>query len=88
MQQSRLLGELQLVGGEPADTAEDLHGGRSKTDFHDLLRQRVGHAVETSVEGDVLVDVRRGTGPLAQIEVFCGQGRQNRLVQNVEQAGP
>jgi hypothetical protein len=62
------------------------HGGRSRADFHDLLHQRVGHAVEASVEGDVLVDVRRGTGPLAQIEVFCGQGRQSRPVQNVEQA--
>src|ERR1700756_815434 len=55
---------------------KDLYSGRCGSHFHQLLDQRVRHAVEVAVEGDVIVDVHAGSGPLAHVEPFGRQRTQ------------
>src|SRR2546430_2192814 len=56
------------VRGYPLSLVKDLDGRRCRSNFHAFLHQRVGHAVEVGVEGDVVVDVDSGVGPLAHVE--------------------
>src|SRR6266404_1835498 len=65
------------VRGYPLSLVKDLDGGRCRSNFHAFLHQRVGHAVEVGVEGDVVVDVDAGVGPLAHVERFGGQRSQS-----------
>src|SRR5208283_2852317 len=53
------------VRGYPLSLVKDLDSGWCRSNFHAFLHQRVGHAVEVSVEGDVIVDVDSRIGPLA-----------------------
>src|SRR6266496_2257999 len=71
------------VRSDPVALVKDLHRGWGGADFHDLLHQSVGHAVEVLVESDVVVDVDRGPRPLAHVEALGGQGRQSRFFQAV-----
>src|SRR5207253_11086889 len=64
------------VRGYPLSLVKDLDGGRCRSNFHAFLHQRVGHAVEVGVEGDVVVDVDSGVGPLAHVERLGGQRTQ------------
>src|SRR2546423_15434251 len=61
------------VRGYPQSLVKDLDGGRCRSNFHAFLHQRVGHAVEVGVEGDVVVDVDSGVRPLANVERLGGQ---------------
>lgn len=61
------------VGSDSVALVEDLYCGRGGADFHHLLHQRIGHTVEVPVEGDVVVDVDRGSRPLTHVEAL---GRQ------------
>src|SRR2546427_9181923 len=65
------------VRGYPLSLVKDLDGRRCRSNFHAFLHQRVGHAVEVGVEGDVVVDVDSGVGPLAHVERLGGQRSQN-----------
>src|SRR4030095_9236585 len=56
---------------------KDLHGRWCRSHFHQLLDQRVGHAVEVGVEGDVVIDVHAGAGPLAHVEALDRQRSQS-----------
>ena len=51
--------------GHALPLVEDLHGGGSRSHFHQFLNQRVGHTVQVGVEGDVVIDVHPGPRPLA-----------------------
>lgn len=64
----------------------DRRGGRA--DLNQLACQRVGHAVDTSVERDVIVDVDAGTRPLAEIESLAGQSPKCRPIHRRENARP
>src|SRR3989442_8939432 len=61
------------VRGYPLSLVKDLDGGRCRSNFHAFLHQRVGHAVEVGVEGDVVVNVDSRVGPLAHVERLGGQ---------------
>ena len=61
------------VRGYPLPLVKDFDGGWCRSNFHAFLHQRVGHAVEVGVEGDVVVDVDSGVGPLAHVERLGGQ---------------
>src|SRR5256714_14037831 len=65
------------VRGYPQSLVKDLDGGGCRSNFHAFLHQRIGHAVEVGVEGDVVVDVDSGVGPLAHVERFGGQRAQS-----------
>src|SRR5258706_3266478 len=65
------------VRGYPQSLVKDLDGGRCRSNFHAFLHQRVGHAVEIGVEGDVVVDVDSGVGPLAHVERLGKQRSPN-----------
>jgi len=58
------------VGSDPGSFMKDLHRGRSGADFHELLHQGVGHAVEVPIEGNVVIDVDGGPRPLAHVEAL------------------
>ena len=51
------------------------------------LHQRVRHAVPVAVEGDVIIDVDAGSGPLAQIETLGRAEAERRSVQRRKQTG-
>src|SRR5258706_16049392 len=68
------------VRGYPQPLVKDLDGGRCRSNFHAFLHQRVGHAVEIGVEGDVVVDVDSGVGPLAHVERLCRTPLERRAV--------
>ncbi len=76
------------VGSHALAFVEDLDGGGRRADFHQLLHQVVGHAVEVRVEGDVVVDVDPGAGPLAQIERLGRQRIQSGFVESRELRRP
>ena len=61
------------VRGCPLSLVKDLDSGWCRSNFHAFLHQRVGHAVEVGVEGDVVVDVDSRIGPLAHVERLGGQ---------------
>src|ERR1017187_7814492 len=63
---------------------QDLHGRHRRADLHDLLHQVVGHAVEVSVEGYVIVDVHPRSCPFADLESLTGQWLQRRFVEGFE----
>src|SRR5216110_707497 len=65
------------VRGYPLSLVKDLDGGRCRSNFHAFLHQRVGHAVEVGVEGDVVVNVDSRVGPLAHVERLGGQRSQS-----------
>src|SRR4029077_12514126 len=65
------------VRGYPLSLVKDLDGGWCRSNFHAFLHQRVGHAIEVGVEGDVVVDVDSGVGPLAHVERLGGQRSQS-----------
>ncbi len=50
---------------------QDLDGRGRRVDLDQFVDQVIGHAVETAVEGDVVVDVHAGLGPLAEVERFA-----------------
>src|SRR5260370_1968903 len=60
------------VRGYPLPLVKDLDSGRCRSNFHAFLHQRVRHAVEVGVEGDVVVDVDASVGPLAPVERLGG----------------
>src|SRR6266516_1559399 len=64
------------VRGHPLSLVKNLDGRWCRSNFHAFLHQRVGHAVEVGVEGDVVVDVDSGVGPLAHVERLGGQRSQ------------
>src|SRR6202162_2783015 len=66
---------------------KDLYGGRCGSHFHQLLDQRVGHAVEVAIEGDVVIDVHAGAGPLAHVEPFGRQRAQRTSFEANEYTG-
>src|SRR5258707_14030819 len=66
---------------------KNLYGGRCRSHFHQLLGQRIGHAVEVAVEGDVVVDVHAGAGPLAHVEPFGRQRAQCAAFEQSEYTG-
>src|ERR1700722_10139466 len=66
---------------------KDLYGGRCGSYFHQLLNQRVRHAVEVGVEGDVVIDVHACAGPLAHVEPFGRQRAQCAAFERSEYAG-
>jgi hypothetical protein len=68
-------------------SVKDLYGGRRGPHFHQLLDQRVRHAVEVAVEGDVIVDVHAGSGPLAHVEPFGRQRAQRTSFQGRKHTG-
>src|SRR5258706_7380889 len=68
------------VRGYPQPLVKDLDGGRCRSNFHAFLHQRVGHAVEIGVEGDVVVDVDSGVGLLAHVERLGRQRSPSRAV--------
>src|SRR5579864_1520635 len=57
------------VGSDPCAPAKDLDRGGCRANFHYLLYQSIGHAVEVSVEGNVVIDVDGGARPLAQVKI-------------------
>src|SRR2546423_11321763 len=69
------------VRGYPLSLVKDLDGRRCRSNFHAFLHQRVGHAVEVGVEGDVVVDVDSGVGPLAHVERLGGESPPNGCVE-------
>src|SRR6266480_4822064 len=75
------------VRGYPLSLVKDLDGGGCRSNFHAFLHQRVGHAVEVGVEGDVVVDVDSGIGPLAHVERFGGQRSQSIAFDRSEHTG-
>src|SRR6266576_5159787 len=75
------------VRGYPLSLVEDLDGRRGRSNFHAFLHQRVGHAVEVGGEGDVVVDVDSGVGPLAHVERFGGQRSQSIAFNRCEHTG-
>src|ERR1700675_2227201 len=75
------------VRGYPLSLVKDLDGGRCRSNFHAFLHQRVGHAVEVGVEGDVVVDVDAGVGPLAHVERLGGARSPNGAFDRSEHTG-
>src|ERR1700747_934808 len=75
------------VRSYPLPLMKDLNGCWCRADFHAFLYQRVGHAVEVSVEGDVVVDVDAGVGPLAHVERLGGQRVQSAAFNRCEHTG-
>src|SRR5213595_330760 len=75
------------VRGYPLSLVKDLDGGGCRSNFHAFLHQRVGHAVEVGVEGDVVVDVDSGVGPLAHVERLGGQRLQSAAFNRCEDTG-
>ena len=75
------------VRGHSLSLVKDFDGGRCRSDFHAFLHQRVGHAVEVGVAGDVVVDVDSGVGPLAHVERFGGQRSQSAAFDRCEHTG-
>src|SRR5580698_259500 len=75
------------VRGYPLSLVKDLEGRRCRSNFHAFLHQRVGHAVEVGVEGDVVVDVDSRVGPLAHVERFSGQSSQSVAFDRYEHTG-
>src|SRR5260370_31440297 len=75
------------VRGYPQSLVKDLDGGRCRSNFHAFLHQRVGHAVEIGVEGDVVVDVDSGVGPLAHVERLGRQRSQSGAFNRCEYTG-
>src|SRR3989442_6063235 len=69
------------VRGYPLSLVKDLDGGRCRSNFHAFLHQRVGHAVEVGVEGDVVVNVDSRVGPLAHVERLGGETVPNNSVE-------
>src|ERR1700674_1980725 len=65
------------VRGYQLFLVKDLDGGRCRSNFHAFSPQRIGHPLEFGVEGDVVVDVDAGVGPLAHVERLGGQSPQN-----------
>src|ERR1700740_111371 len=76
------------MGSDAVALVKNLHRGRGGTDFHDLLHQSVGHAVKVPIESNVVIDVNRGTRPLAQVEALPWQREQSRFLQAVKQTCP
>src|SRR5882757_9511501 len=66
---------------------KNLYGGRCGSHFHQLLDQRIGHAVEVAVEGEVVIDVHAGAGPLAHVEPFGRQRAQRTSFQGCKHTG-
>src|SRR6266478_660721 len=66
---------------------KNLYGGGCRSHFHQLLDQRVGHAVEVAVEGDVVVDVHACAGPLAHVEPFGRQRAQRTSFEGRKHTG-
>ena len=75
------------VRGYPLSLVKDLDSGWCRSNFHAFLHQRVGHAVEVGVEGDVVVDVDSRIGPLAHVERFDGQRSQSLAFNRSEHTG-
>src|SRR5208282_4291454 len=75
------------VRGYPLSLVKDLDGSWCRSNFHSFLHQRVGHAVEVSVEGDVVVDVHSRVGPLAHVERLGGQRSQSVTFDRGEHTG-
>src|SRR5229473_1286626 len=75
------------VRGYPNSFVKDLDGGRCRSNFHAFLHQRVRHAVEVGVEGDVVVDVDSSVGPLAHVERLGGQRSQSVAFDRCEHTG-
>src|ERR1700675_82983 len=75
------------VRGYAQSLVKDLDGGRGRSNFHAFLHQCVGHAVEVGVEGDVVVDVDSGVGPLAHVERLGGQRSQSVAFNGSEHTG-
>src|SRR2546425_11427396 len=65
------------VRGYPLSLVKDLDSGWCRSNFYRFLHQRVRHAVEVGVEGDVVVNVDSGVGPLAHVERLGGQRAQS-----------
>src|SRR6266481_7262788 len=66
---------------------KDLHGGRCGAHFYQLVDQRIGHAVKVAVEGDVVIDVHAGAGPLAHVEPFGPQRTQRTSFEGRKHTG-
>src|SRR6266403_1060120 len=66
---------------------KDLYGGRCGSHFYQLMNQSVGHAVEVGVEGDVVIDVHAGAGPLAHVKPFGRQRAQRTSFQGRKHTG-
>src|SRR5579863_6775025 len=66
---------------------KDLYGGRCGPYFHQLLDQRVRHAVEVAIKGDVIIDVHAGARPLAHVEPFGRQRAQRTSFQGRKHTG-
>src|SRR6266850_81655 len=75
------------VRGYPLSLVKDLDGGWCRSNFHAFLHQRVGHAVEVGVQGDVVVDVDSGVGPLAHVERLGRQRSQSVAFDRGEHTG-
>src|SRR2546430_15582992 len=68
------------VRGYPLSLVKDLDSGWCRSNFYRFLHQRVRHAVEVGVEGDVVVNVDSGVGPLAHVERLGGPRAQKASV--------
>src|SRR2546421_7189263 len=68
------------VRGYPLSLVKDLDSGWCRSNFYRFLHQRVRHAVEVGVEGDVVVDVDSGVGPLAHVERLGGARAESGAV--------
>ena len=79
---------LAQVGSDPSAPVKDLDGGGRRANFHHLLHQNVRYAVEVPVKGNVVIDVDGGARPLAHVETFARQRRQDGFFQVVKQTGP
>src|SRR5207253_11357713 len=75
------------VRGYPLSLVKDLDSGWCRSNFYRFLHQRVRHAVEVGVEGDVVVDVDSGVGPLAHVERLGGQRSQSVAFDRSEHTG-
>src|SRR5271169_4878561 len=75
------------VRGYPLSLVKDLDGSWCRSNFHAFLPQRVGHAVEVGVEGDVVVDVDSRVGPLAHVERLGRQRSQSVAFDSCEHTG-
>src|SRR5271155_2206059 len=75
------------VRGYPQSLVKDLDSGWCRANFHAFLHQRVGHAVEVGVAGDVVVAVDSRIGPLAHVERFGGQRAQGGAFNRSEHTG-
>jgi pimeloyl-ACP methyl ester carboxylesterase len=73
--------------GYPLALVKDLDGRRCRSQFHAFLHQRVGHAVEVGVEGDVIVDVHSSVELLVHVERLGGQRSQGRAFNRGEHTG-